>query len=230
MTARTRAIAVAIATSTALLLTACGGSDDSSDDALPGVGEGSDQTDEDTDDADDADTGDDDADEPDDGRPQIELPDGVEMDFDWDEPEDPEEAAAVADAADYIRAITVGVNEQDPEHALYQGFSLEEARRFGEGHIKAWVDGGWIKSGTDRYYDLDVRRNGDVIGVAFCRDNSEMVGKDAASGEVVPSEDSGPYGNFGRYSLVMSPAMGDENAWLATDIDIQTEAQQCAGE
>ncbi|WP_103501445.1 MULTISPECIES: hypothetical protein [unclassified Streptomyces] len=229
MTARTRAIAVAIATSTALLLTACGGSDDSSDDALPGIGEDSEQTDEDTDDADDADTGDDDADEPDDGRPQIELPDGVEMNFDWDEPEDPEEAAAVADAADYLRAITLAITEQDPEHELYRGLSSEGGRTYGHTQVTGWVDGGWTKSGKDRYFNLATRKSEGSIAVAFCRDNSEMFSKEIDSGKLVPKDDRGELDHLGYYSIVMSATPGPENTWYASYIEVEAGAEQCVG-
>lgn len=228
MTAHARRTAAAAALATLLLTTACGGSDDGGDGAIQGADQGESASEET--DADDADGDEDGASEdeaPDDGRPEIVLPDDVEMVFDWETPEDPEEAAAVADAADYIRAITLAITEQDPDHPVYQGFSMEGARSYGEAQVNGWIDGGWTKSGSDLYYDLDVDNRGDVMGVEFCRDNSEMHSKEVDTGEVLPKTDEGEFDQYGRFTIILTKAVGSENAWIAQQTNVEYPAESC---
>jgi len=215
--------AVGVAT---LLLSAaaCGGSDDEGDDPIPGVDEGSE-------DPQGFQSPEEEASVQGGGgqsESEIELPEDVALVFDWEAPEDPDEAAALAGAADYMRSIAKGVVEQDPDDPMYQGLSSGQARDYARDQIQQWVDGGWTKTGTDRYYDAEIDQAGEVIGVEFCRDNSEMHGKEVESGEIVPEEETGEFAFLSHYSMTMAEAPGAEGFWQATAIEVEGDASQCA--
>ncbi|MQS06332.1 hypothetical protein [Streptomyces alkaliphilus] len=223
MTLRTKGAALAAATATALLLTACGGSEDGNDSPITGA----DQSTESTPEPEET-TAEDEPEDADGDHPEIELPDDVELVFDWDTPEDPDEAAALSHAVYYLTALNKAIVEQDPDHPLYQGHSLGGAREYARDQVEQWVDGGWTKSGKDRYYKLDFRRVGDIIGVEFCRDNSEMFGKEVATGNLVPKEEGSEYSQYTYYTIGMVESPGAEGFWQATAIEVLGEAQQCA--
>jgi hypothetical protein len=96
--------------------------------------------------------------------------------------------------------------------------------------ISAWVDGGWVRTGSDRFYDLTIDRGGeDTIRVEFCRDNSDMYGKDVDTGELVPKEETGAYDNYSHYAIMMWDAPWGDRAYVARAIVVEGEASQCAG-
>ncbi|MDT0346162.1 hypothetical protein [Streptomyces litchfieldiae] len=219
-----RQISTATAVAALLLLTACGGSDDG-DDPIAGVEESAEESPSE------------DAEEPtgeetrpaDDGRPEINLPEDVELVFDWETPADPDEATALSDAANYIRSIALGVVEQDPDHPIYQGYSTGAARDYARTQIGLWVDGGWTMHGTDRFYAPEIRRpeSGDTIGVEFCHDESQMLGKDAETGEALPPTEYEGDEHLYHYTIVMAPAPGVEGFWQAQGVEVEEEAAQC---
>ncbi|RMI35995.1 hypothetical protein [Streptomyces triticirhizae] len=210
-----------LAATTALLLTltACGGgSDDSADDPIPGVDEETTAPSEETSTPEA---------EPDPDDTEIPLPDDVELIFDWETPDDPDEAAAASNAANFLRAIAAGVVAQDADHSSYQGLSTNQAYDYARDQIQQWIDGGWTKTGTDRYYQLTVEQNESVIGVSFCRDSSEIFGKEIDTGEIVPVETT-EYSSFSYYTIAMAEAPGAEGHWWASGIEVVGEAAECA--
>jgi hypothetical protein len=126
-----------------------------------------------------------------------------------------------------MRSIAKGVVEQNPDDPTYQGLSTGQAWDYAREQIQEWVDGGWTKTGTDRYYDASIDHAGDVIGLQFCRDNSEMHGRDVETGEIVPEEESGEFAFYSHYSITMAPGPGVEGFWQATHVEVEGDAAQC---
>ncbi|MBB0228624.1 hypothetical protein [Streptomyces calidiresistens] len=225
MTLRTKGAALAAATATALLLTACGGSGDGNDAPIAGTDQGTENTPE----PEETTTGD----EPEDtdgDHPEIELPDDVELVFDWDTPEDPDEAAALKSLETFLSGTALAIVEQDPEHPIYRNYSSDGAQSYARGQIQAWMDGGWTLHGTERYYALEVSRtdnSDDVLGFQFCIDTTEMHGKDVDSGEPLDPTDQVEGEGLYRFQYVMRSAPGVENFWQAQHVDAETEASRC---
>ncbi|UED84571.1 hypothetical protein [Streptomyces profundus] len=214
---------LAATAATALLLsTACGGaSDDSADDPVPGVDEGEETSPTPEDEA---------TPEPEAQHgSEIELPDDVELVFDWDTPEDPDEAAALHGASEYLRAIAADIVAQAPEGGVHQGYARDQAGDYARTQVRQWVDGGWTMYGTDHFYDATVERGeGESANmlVEFCNDTSQLPGKDVASGEVLPAEEQHDVSIY-LYRVVMAEAPGVEGFWQASHVEVEGGAERC---
>jgi len=163
------------------------------------------------------------------GQSEIVLPDDVELVFDWETPQDPDEAAALEGAAEYMRSIAKGVVEQNPDDPTYQGYATGGAFDYARTQIELWVDGGWTMHGTDRFYDADAQKaeEGGAITVEFCHDDSEMLGKDAQTGEALPPEEYDGYEYLYHYAIIMVEPVADTDFWQAASVDVEEEATQC---
>ncbi len=112
MKRRSLPVAAALATAAALLLTACGGGDEepSNNDKIAGADQGTETPSKSPESS---------------GAPTEAKPDGVDVSlpkdmnlvFDWKKPKDENEAAAMEDAANYIRAIYRGVDKRTTKDA-----------------------------------------------------------------------------------------------------------------
>ncbi|GAA3868957.1 hypothetical protein GCM10022227_28220 [Streptomyces sedi] len=153
----------------------------------------------------------------------------MELVFDWETPEDPNEAAALHGAGEYLRAIAASVVAQDPD--AYNGYGVEQAAEYARTQTELWIDGGWTMYGTDRYYQATTApnpANEELVVVEFCNDGSELVGKYVESGEVVPDEEQNETSVY-HYTVSMSPAPGVEGFWQARSVTVEGDAPQCAG-
>ncbi len=221
MKRRTLPTAAAFATAAALLLTACGGGDDSSADSdqIAGAGEESAQPSKSSEPA----------------APQQDKPDGVDVSlpadmnlvFDWDKPEDKNEAAAMDDAANYLRAIYRGVDKRTTKDAAITAYSTGEGLHYGETQINEWIKGGWTGTGTRRHYDATTRSaaNGESVEVAFCADTGKFYGKEVKTGKVLKAEPS--LKDFNYYKIIMIKHPTGDGLWQASKVFVETEAKKC---
>ncbi|UYM24794.1 hypothetical protein NQP46_20090 [Streptomyces albus] len=136
MNRRTLPALTALATATALLLTACGGESSGADEKIPGAGESSAEASASPEEKETA------ADKLD--RPKMKFPSDFKITFDWQKPSDPDAAAALGDAENYIKAIHYGIIKQDPEDAAYKFYiePFSQAHTYAKDQIQQYVNGG----------------------------------------------------------------------------------------
>lgn len=120
MKRRTLPVAVAFAATAALMLTACGGGDDNSgdNDKITGADQGTKKPTKSA-----APSGAPAEDKPD--GVDVSLPKDMNLVFDWDKPKDKNEAAAMEDAANYVRAIYHGVDKRTSNVAAVTAYSTD---------------------------------------------------------------------------------------------------------
>ncbi|MFC8879482.1 hypothetical protein [Streptomyces ardesiacus] len=212
--------AATFATAAALLLTACGG-DDSSPDDIKGAETGAPSPSPSTSAPGGADV----------KRPDVSLPEDLQLVFDFEKPSDADHAAALEDAANYIRALNHGITEQDVKDPAYGFYSAAGAARYAESQIQEYVDGGWTLTGEDRYYRADTSPVGEgekakSVLVTFCEDQSKAYGKEVKTGKVHRTEES--LASYQKFSLLMTPQQ-DSPVWRAQQITVEGKAAECRG-
>ena len=221
MKRRTLPTAAAFATAAALLLTACGGGDDSStgSDEIAGAGQESEQPSNSAEPA----------------APQEDKPDGVDLSlpadmnlvFDWDKPEDKNEAAAMEDAANFFRAIYRGVDKRTANEAAIATYSTGEGLHYAKTQVNAWIDGGWTATGTLRHYNATTRSadSGTSVEIAFCADAGKFFGKEVKTGKVLTTEPS--IEDFDYYKIIMVKFPTSDTLWQASKVFVETKAAKC---
>ncbi|MDQ0715400.1 hypothetical protein QFZ55_004852 [Streptomyces luteogriseus] len=172
----------ALTATAALLLTACGSGDDKSgdDDKIAGGGQGAETPKESASAS---------------RAPAGATPDGVDgslpkdmnLVFDWDRPKDKDEAAAMQDAANFVRAIYRGVDKHTTKDASLVAYSTGDGASYAKTQINARLNGGWTAHGTRHHYHATTRSapNGNSVEVAFCVDSSKFYSKEIKTGKVL---------------------------------------------
>ncbi|MFJ9565615.1 hypothetical protein ACIRQQ_36950 [Streptomyces fuscichromogenes] len=222
MKRRTMPAATALAATAALLLTACEGGDSGSkaNDKIAGADSGSTKTSA-SPSASDAAAGID--------RPAMSFPSDFEMTFDITKPSNAQEAAALSDAENFVRAINYGIIRQDPEDAAYKFYSTVggTAQAYAKKQIKQYVDGGWTVTGVQRYSQgkVDLAADGKRASVSFCDDDSKFYGKEVKSKKILKTSPSDK--DYYYFQIVMTASQEAKGLWTAGDIEVQTEATQC---
>ncbi|MBZ6289865.1 hypothetical protein ACWF8U_03110 [Streptomyces olivaceus] len=222
MKRRSLPVAAAFAASAALLLTACGGGDDKSsdNDKIAGADQASEPPKKST-----APSAAPTEDNPD--GVDVSLPKDMNLVFDWDKPTNKNEAAAMEDAANYLRAIYRGVDKRSTKDAALTAYATGGGRHYAETQINEWIKGGWTGTGTRRHYDATTRSapNGNSVEVAFCADTGKFLGKEVKTGKVLESEPS--LKDFGYYKIIMTKYPTSESLWQASKVFVETEAKKC---
>ncbi|MFF7795329.1 hypothetical protein [Streptomyces sp. NPDC007991] len=215
-------VAAALAATAALLLTACGSGDDKSsdNDKIAGADQGAETPKESASPS---------------GAPAEDKPDGVDVTlpkdmnlvFDWDKPKDKNEAAAMDDAANYLRAIYRGVDKRTTKDAAVTTYATGEGLHYAQVQINEWIKGGWTATGTRRHYDATTRSapNGQSVEVAFCADTGKFYGKEVKTGKVLKTEPS--LKDFGYYRIVMVKFPTGKSLWQASKVFVETAAKKC---
>ena len=221
MKRRTLPTAVALTATAALLLTACGsGDDDGGNDKIAGADQQSSKPEPSKDAS---------------GAPDEEKPDGVDLSlpkdmnlvFDWDKPKKANEAAAMEDAANFLRAIYRGVDKRTTKDAAITAYSTGEGLHYAETQVNAWIDGGWTATGTLRHYDATTRSstNGSSVEVAFCADAGKFYGKEVKTGKVLKTKPS--IEDFDHYKIIMVKVPTGDGLWQASKVFVETKAAKC---
>ncbi|MGA5127331.1 hypothetical protein ACPCAG_29035 [Streptomyces pseudogriseolus] len=224
MKRRTLPVATAFAAAATLLLTACGGGGDQSGDsdaiADSGTDKGAKKPTKPT--------------EPS-GAPaenkldgvDVSLPEEMNLVFDWDKPEDKNEAAAMDDAANYVRAIYHGIDERTTDDAALVAYSKGQGLTYGRTQINARLEGGWTATGTRRHYKATTRSTpaGDAVEVAFCVDSTKFHSKEVKTGKVIKGTPS--LTDFDHFDIIMVKAPTGESLWQASKVFVETKAEQC---
>ncbi|WP_159329398.1 hypothetical protein [Streptomyces tendae] len=210
--------AATFAATAALLLTACGGEDSSQDD-IKGAETGKSSSSPSASASGAADV----------KRPDVSLPEDLKLVFDFEKPSDTEQAAALEDAANYIRALDHGIAQQDPNDPAYQFYSTGGAEKYAKSQIEAWVKDGWTVTGDDRYFDasIDPVSEGKSVLVSFCRNQAKFYSKKVKTGKVNYTEEN--LDSYQKFSLLMSPSEASEAVWQARQIEVQGRVKECKG-
>ncbi|MBQ0868803.1 hypothetical protein [Streptomyces sp. RK75] len=223
------AVSLAAATAAAaLLLAGCGGGEDgdSKSDKIEGADSSKDKSPSPEKSSDGA------KDAPGDFRTSdIKLPDDVKLVFDWEQPSNPEKAAALDGAADFMRAQMHAMAKQDPKDPVLANKTvpLQSAQEYVTSLVGSTSKKGYSVTGKERYYKEHV---GDVIDgklaeVTYCADQAEIFSKDANSGKVIrnPTSDK----RYLYFELVMQKSSKTEEPWKARTASVTEAAvKQCA--
>ena len=222
MKRRSLPVAAALAATAALLLTACGSGDDKSsdNDKIAGADQGAETPKKSA--------------EPS-GAPAEDKPDGVDVSlpkdmnlvFDWEKPKAKNEAAAMDDAANYLRAIYRGVDKRTTKDAAVSAYATGEGLRYAQVQIGERLDGGWTATGTRRLYQATTRSttNGNSVEVAFCSDASKFYGKEVKTGKVLKTEPSRK--DFSYFKIIMVKFPTGDSLWQASKVFVEEEAAKC---
>jgi hypothetical protein len=215
-------VAVALTATAALLLTACGSGDDKpgDNDKIVGADQGA-QTPKESTKPSPSQAGD----KPD--GVDVSLPKDMNLVFDWKKPEDPNEAAAMDDAANFVRAIYRGVHKRTSNEAAVTAYATGDGLHYAKVQINEWIKGGWTASGTRRHYDATTRSapNGKSVEVAFCADTGRFYGKEVKTGKVLKTKSS--LKDFGYYEIVMVKVPTGDGLWQASKVFVETSAEKC---
>ncbi|CAL9494686.1 hypothetical protein [Streptomyces sp. enrichment culture] len=222
MKRRSLPVATALAASAALLLTACGGGDDKSsdNDKIAGADQGTEAPKKST--------------EPS-AAPAGDKPDGVDVSlpkdmnlvFDWDRPEDKNEAAAMDDAANYVRAIYRGVDKRTTKDASLVAYATGDGLKYARTQIDARLEGDWTSTGTRRHYQATTRSaaNGNSVEVAFCVDSSKFYSKEIKTGKILKGTPS--IADFDYFKIIMVKVPTGEELWQASKVYVEAKATKC---
>ncbi|MFI8536686.1 hypothetical protein ACIGMX_41435 [Streptomyces aquilus] len=222
MKRRTLPVAAALVATASLLLTACGSGDDGSkdNDKIAGADQGAKTPSASASSA---------------GAPAEDKPDGVDVSlpkdinlvFDWDKPKDKNEAAAMDDAANYIRAIYHGVVKRTADDAGVVAYSTGDGLHYAQVQINDRVKGGWTATGTRRHYDVSTRSttNGNAVEVGFCVDSTKFYAKEVKTGKVLKTTPS--ITDFGYFKIIMVKVPTSDSLWQASKVYVQEKAAKC---
>ncbi|MFE0132465.1 hypothetical protein ACFWY6_12960 [Streptomyces sp. NPDC059037] len=222
MNRRTMPVTAALAATAALLLTACGSGDGESkdDDKIAGAGQGADKSKKSPDPS---------------GAPAEDKPDGVDLTlpkdmklvFEWEKPKDKNEAAAMDDAANFVRAIYHGVDKRTSKNAAVTTYATGEGLHYAKVQIDGRVEDGWTATGTRRHYEAATRStaNGNSVEVAFCADSTKFYGKEVKTGKVQKTKPS--ISDFDHFKIIMVKHPTGEGLWQASKVFVEEKAEKC---
>ncbi|PNG20881.1 hypothetical protein [Streptomyces cahuitamycinicus] len=222
MKRRSLPVAAALTATAVLLLTACGSGDDKSKDhpKIAGAGQRAETPKESASSS---------------GAPAEDKPDGVDVSlpsdmnlvFDWDKPKDKNEAAAMEDAANFVRAIYRGVDKRTSNEAAVTAYSTGEGLHYAETQIDSRVEGGWTATGTRRHYQATTRSapNGKSVEVAFCVDSSKFYGKEVKTEKILKSKPS--ITDFDYFKIIMVKVPTGDGLWQASKVFVEAKAAKC---
>ena len=157
----------------------------------------------------------------------LSLPSDIDLVFDWDKPKDKNDAAAMDDAANYIRAIYRGVDQRTTTDAALTAYSTGDGLKYARTQIDVRLEGDWTATGTRRHYRETTRSapNGNSVEVAFCTDSSKFYGKDIRTKKIRKTEPS--ITDFDYFRIVMVKLPTGEGLWQASKVYVEAKAAQC---
>lgn len=161
--------------------------------------------------------------------PHLALPADLKLVFDWPVPSDHAEAAALGNAANYLRAIAHGIvnrSADDPAVGQYARPG-SGAMTYARAQIKQALDGGWTETGTDRYYrptvTLGSAKNGATVGL--CDFQGKVYGKNLRTNRLLGTAVSD--NSYVYFTIVMARFPTGADLWQAVSVDVKAKATQC---
>lgn len=217
MTRTSLPIAVAVAVSAGLMLTACGGGGSSNSDKIS-----SDPTTASTSASPTATP----SATASDGvkRPSTALPKDLTMVFDWPKTGDTTKDAVLNDGEQYIRGYTRAAAAHNLKDPAYQFYSRDDAFTYARGQITENIKSDLAPTGIDSYYSATVGnvKNGSAT-LSFCEDQSKNYSKEVKTGKVLVTKPS--ITDYFQYNLLLFKDQSN-GIWEATKITV-LEAPKC---
>lgn len=162
--------------------------------------------------------------------PHLALPKDLKLVFDWPVPSDHAQAAALGNAANFLRSIAHGIVHRNVNEPLVGQYSQvgSGAMKYAQQQIRQAVHGGWTLTGTDRYYHPTVRLGsaGNGATVGFCDFDGKEYGRDVKTHKLVGStavNDS----SYVYFTIVMAKFPTGHDLWQAVSVDAKEKATQC---
>lgn len=164
-------------------------------------------------------------------RPKMSFPSDVTLVFDRTAPSDPDQAAALTDAENFVRAIKYGIVQQDAEGAAYKFYSepLSAAQTYAQDQIQKRIDAGVTITGKQYYSGskVELGADGKSALVSFCDDDTKFYSKDLKTKKVHYTEPS--VSDYYFYEIAMIRSEQPKGLWRAKEIQVESEAAQCKG-
>lgn len=210
-------IAAALTATAALLLTACGGSDDKpkANDKIAGADEGDKKSASPSTSS----TGSV-------GRPKVELPADVKDAFEGWKTGDPTKDAALADTAARIDATNEAIVRGDTDAPALPFYYRDKALADAVEWVQAYVDADLAFTGTTRYFAPEVTlADGESATVVYCSDESRGFNKNRKTGKVdkTPSTES----PFVLYNTRLEK--NKRGVWQASNLISKRGHKTCTG-
>jgi hypothetical protein len=157
-------------------------------------------------------------------RPEITLPSDLKYTFEWSETGDATKDAVLNDGQQFIKAVDLAITEQDPLHAAYRFYSEGEAAAGSQKFIQEFVDYKDSITGHKRFYDAKVKVNDDgTAGLVYCEDQSKAYNKSLKTGKaaVTPESDD-------SYVLYNSRLrLNEQGVWITETLTSQRGSDVC---
>lgn len=155
------------------------------------------------------------------------LPKDMKLVFEWEKPKDKNEAAAMDDAANFVRAIYHGVDKRTSKNAAVTTYATGEGLHYAKVQIDGRVEDGWTATGTRRHYEATTRStaNGNSVEVAFCADSTKFYGKEVKTGKVQKTKPS--ISDFDHFKIIMVKFPTDKGLWQASKVFVEEKAEKC---
>ncbi|WP_405686562.1 hypothetical protein OG204_21980 [Streptomyces sp. NBC_01387] len=218
MNRRTLPAAAALATAAALLLTACGGSDDGkskNSGKIAGADEGATKAASPSASASAGDAA---------GRPKISLPSDISYTFDWPKTGNADKDAVLSDGEQALKAVDMAIVKQDALDPAYRFYYEGEVAGSTQEYIAAYVKAKARITGTYRYYDAAVVISGkNRATLAFCQDQGkafDLYLKTKKIDKTPVTKDS-----YVLYNTALHK--NDKGVWVTTFLNSQRGSSKC---
>ncbi|MDX2542551.1 hypothetical protein ACOT81_18875 [Streptomyces sp. WI04-05B] len=157
----------------------------------------------------------------------VSLPKDINLVFDWTKPSNKNEAAAMDDAANYIRAIYHGVDKRTSKDAAVAAYSTGNGLKYAKTQIDVRLDGGWTATGIRRHYQATTRSasNGNTVEVAFCVDSTKFYSKEVKTGKILKGAPS--ITDFDYFKIIMVKLATGDSLWQASKVYVEAKAAKC---
>ncbi|MDW4910937.1 hypothetical protein RB628_37885 [Streptomyces sp. ADMS] len=157
----------------------------------------------------------------------VSLPKDMNLVFDWTEPANKNEAAAMDDAANFLRAIYRGVDKRTTKDAAVTTYATGNGLKYAKTQIDVRLEGGWTATGIRRHYQATTRSasNGNSVEVAFCVDSSKFYSKEVKTGKVLKGTPS--ITDFDYFKIIMVKFPTGDSLWQASKVYVEAKAAKC---
>ncbi|MFJ4407854.1 hypothetical protein [Streptomyces sp. NPDC088910] len=161
--------------------------------------------------------------------PNLALPGDLKLVFDWPAPTGHAEAAALGNAANFMRSIAHGIVKRNVNEPLVAQYAQPggSAAAYARTQIGQAVDGGWTETGTDRFYRPTVKVTSakTAATVGFCDFQGKVYGKDVRSGKLLGTAVTDS--SYVYFTIVMAKFPAGADLWQAVSVDAKAKATQC---
>lgn len=161
--------------------------------------------------------------------PNLALPADLKLVFDWPAPTGHAEAAALGNAANFMRSIAHGIVHRNTDEPLVGQYAQAGggAARYARTQIAQAVDHGWTETGTDRFYRPTVKVTSakTAATVGFCDFQGKVYGKDVKTRKLLSTAVSD--NSYVYFTIVMAKFPTGADLWQAVSVDAKAKATQC---